>query len=40
LPKPDLIITIRPHVEGRALTLSPKSSRGEKWCAALALEFK
>ena len=40
LPKPDLIITIRPHAEGRTLTLSPESSRGEQWCATLALEFK
>jgi len=40
LPKPDLTITIRPHAEGRALTLSPEGSRGETWCAALALEFK
>jgi tRNA threonylcarbamoyladenosine biosynthesis protein TsaE len=40
LPKPDLIITIRPRDEGRTLTLSPKSSRGETWCAALAPEFK
>ena len=40
LPKPDLIITIRPLDEGRALTLSPKSSRGEMWCAALAPSFK
>jgi tRNA threonylcarbamoyladenosine biosynthesis protein TsaE len=40
LPKPDLTITIRPHAEGRSLTLSPGGSRGETWCAALALEFK
>ena len=40
LPKPDLIITIVPHAEGRALTLSPKSPRGENWCAALASEIK
>jgi tRNA threonylcarbamoyladenosine biosynthesis protein TsaE len=40
LPKPDLTITIRPHAEGRSLTLSPEGSRGETWCAALALEFK
>jgi tRNA threonylcarbamoyladenosine biosynthesis protein TsaE len=40
LPKPDLTITIRPHAEGRSLTLSPRGSRGETWCAALALEFK
>jgi tRNA threonylcarbamoyladenosine biosynthesis protein TsaE len=40
LPKPDLTITIGPHAEGRSLTLSPGGSRGETWCAALALEFK
>jgi len=40
LPKPDLTITIRPHAQGRTLTLSPTGSRGETWCAALALEFK
>lgn len=40
LPKPDLTITITPHAEGRSLTLSPEGSRGETWCAALALEFK
>ena len=40
LPKPDLTITIRAHAEGRSLTLSPEGSRGETWCAALALEFK
>lgn len=40
LPKPDLTITIRTHAEGRSLTLSPEGSRGETWCAALALEFK
>nr|WP_117167313.1 tRNA (adenosine(37)-N6)-threonylcarbamoyltransferase complex ATPase subunit type 1 TsaE [Pseudomonas capsici] len=40
LPKPDLTITIRPHEQGRSVTLSPQGSRGETWCAALALEFK
>jgi len=40
LPKPDMTITIGPHADGRALTLSPEGSRGEAWCAALALEFK
>jgi tRNA threonylcarbamoyladenosine biosynthesis protein TsaE len=40
LPKPDLTITIGSHAEGRSLTLSPGGSRGETWCAALALEFK
>ncbi|OCR24327.1 ATPase [Pseudomonas syringae] len=40
LPKPDLTITIGAHAEGRSLTLSPGGSRGETWCAALALEFK
>jgi tRNA threonylcarbamoyladenosine biosynthesis protein TsaE len=40
LPKPDLTITITSHAEGRSLTLSPGGSRGETWCAALALEFK
>lgn len=40
LPKPDMTITIGPHAEGRTLTLSPEGSRGEAWCAALALEFK
>ena len=40
LPKPDLTITIRPHNTGRALTLSPQGSRGEAWCAAVALEYK
>nr|WP_256675689.1 tRNA (adenosine(37)-N6)-threonylcarbamoyltransferase complex ATPase subunit type 1 TsaE [Pseudomonas sp. R5(2019)] len=40
LPKPDLTITIRPHAGGRSLSLSPLGSRGESWCAVLALEFK
>ncbi|WP_177522960.1 tRNA (adenosine(37)-N6)-threonylcarbamoyltransferase complex ATPase subunit type 1 TsaE [Pseudomonas sp. v388] len=40
LPKPDLTITIRPHGQGRSITLSPQGSRGESWCAILALEFK
>jgi len=40
LPKADLTITIRPHNTGRALTLSPQGSRGEAWCAAVALEYK
>nr|WP_228392680.1 tRNA (adenosine(37)-N6)-threonylcarbamoyltransferase complex ATPase subunit type 1 TsaE [Pseudomonas sp. FSL R10-0399] len=40
LPKADLTITIRPHNTGRALTLSPQGSRGETWCAAVALEYK
>lgn len=40
LPKPDMTITIRPQAQGRSLLLSPQGSRGEAWCAALALEFK
>ena len=40
LPKADLTITIRPHNTGRTLTLSPQGSRGEAWCAAVALEYK
>ena len=40
LPKPDLTITISPHNGGRSLSLLPQGSRGESWCAALALEFK
>lgn len=40
LPKPDLTITISPHEQGRSVTLSPQGSRGERWCAILALEFK
>lgn len=39
LPKPDLTITISPQAGGRSLNLSSQSSRGEAWCAALALEF-
>ncbi|WP_162873982.1 tRNA (adenosine(37)-N6)-threonylcarbamoyltransferase complex ATPase subunit type 1 TsaE, partial [Pseudomonas viridiflava] len=38
LPKPDLTITISPHGEGRSVILSPTGSRGERWCATLALE--
>nr|WP_017133331.1 tRNA (adenosine(37)-N6)-threonylcarbamoyltransferase complex ATPase subunit type 1 TsaE [Pseudomonas agarici] len=40
LPKPDLTITISPHNGGRSLCLLSQGSRGEAWCAALALEFK
>jgi len=40
LPKPDLTITISPHNSGRSLHLLSQGSRGEAWCAALALEFK
>ena len=40
LPKPDLTITISPQGPGRSVTLSPQGSRGESWCATLALEFK
>jgi tRNA threonylcarbamoyladenosine biosynthesis protein TsaE len=40
LPKPDLTITITPHNNGRSLHLLSQGSRGESWCAALALEFK
>ncbi|WP_297831576.1 tRNA (adenosine(37)-N6)-threonylcarbamoyltransferase complex ATPase subunit type 1 TsaE [Pseudomonas sp.] len=40
LPKPDMTITIEPHAEGRTLVLTPESSRGVTWCAALALEFQ
>ncbi|MGE8406540.1 MAG: tRNA (adenosine(37)-N6)-threonylcarbamoyltransferase complex ATPase subunit type 1 TsaE [Pseudomonas sp.] len=40
LPKPDLTITISPQAGGRSLNLLPQGSRGEAWCAALALEFK
>nr|WP_255263421.1 tRNA (adenosine(37)-N6)-threonylcarbamoyltransferase complex ATPase subunit type 1 TsaE [Pseudomonas aegrilactucae] len=39
LPKPDLTITISPQAGGRSLNLSAQGSRGEAWCAALALEF-
>ena len=40
LPKPDLTITISPHDSGRSLKILPRGSRGESWCAALALESK
>ena len=40
LPKPDLTITISPQDSGRSLKISPQGSRGESWCAALALESK
>jgi len=39
LPKPDLTITISPQADGRSLNLLPQGSRGEAWCAALALEI-
>jgi tRNA threonylcarbamoyladenosine biosynthesis protein TsaE len=38
LPKPDLTITISPQDSGRSLKISSQGSRGEAWCAALALE--
>ena len=38
LPKPDLTITIGPQDSGRSLKILAESSRGEAWCAALALE--
>ena len=38
LPKPDLTITISPQDSGRSLKILPQGSRGELWCAALALE--
>ncbi|MHC8316477.1 tRNA (adenosine(37)-N6)-threonylcarbamoyltransferase complex ATPase subunit type 1 TsaE [Pseudomonas sp. LB3P31] len=38
LPKPDLTITIGPQDSGRSLKILSQSSRGELWCAALALE--
>jgi len=38
LPKPDLTITISPQDSGRSLQIASQSSRGELWCAALALE--
>jgi len=38
LPKPDLTITIAAHGSGRSLKILPQGSRGESWCAALALE--
>ena len=40
LPKPDLTITISPQDSGRSLTILSQGSRGEAWCAALALEIK
>ncbi|MBV4460624.1 tRNA (adenosine(37)-N6)-threonylcarbamoyltransferase complex ATPase subunit type 1 TsaE [Pseudomonas sp. COR58] len=40
LPKPDLTITISPQDSGRSLTILSQGSRGEAWCAALALESK
>ncbi|KTC19760.1 tRNA threonylcarbamoyladenosine biosynthesis protein TsaE [Pseudomonas putida] len=39
LPKPDLTITISPQADGRSLNLLPQGSRGEAWCAALALDI-
>ncbi|MHA3738557.1 tRNA (adenosine(37)-N6)-threonylcarbamoyltransferase complex ATPase subunit type 1 TsaE [Pseudomonas sp. Eth.TT006] len=38
LPKPDLTITISPQDGGRSLKILSQGSRGEAWCAALALE--
>ena len=38
LPKPDLTITIGPQDSGRSLKILAQGSRGEVWCAALALE--
>jgi tRNA threonylcarbamoyladenosine biosynthesis protein TsaE len=38
LPKPDLTITISPQDSGRSLKILAQGSRGEAWCAALALE--
>ena len=38
LPKPDLTITISPQGTGRSLNILSQDSRGESWCAALALE--
>ncbi|WP_460154162.1 tRNA (adenosine(37)-N6)-threonylcarbamoyltransferase complex ATPase subunit type 1 TsaE [Pseudomonas sp. S2_B07] len=38
LPKPDLTITISPQDSGRSLKILSRGSRGETWCAALALE--
>ncbi|MBV7548586.1 tRNA (adenosine(37)-N6)-threonylcarbamoyltransferase complex ATPase subunit type 1 TsaE [Pseudomonas sp. PDM26] len=40
LPKPDLTITISPQDSGRSLNILSQGSRGETWCAALALESK
>ncbi|VEF07647.1 protein YjeE [Pseudomonas fluorescens] len=39
LPKPDLTITISPQDSGRSLKILSQGSRGEAWCAALALEI-
>jgi len=38
LPKADLTITISPQDSGRSLNILSQGSRGEAWCAALALE--
>jgi tRNA threonylcarbamoyladenosine biosynthesis protein TsaE len=38
LPKPDLTITISPQDSGRSLKILSQGSRGEAWCADLALE--
>ncbi len=38
LPKPDLTITISPQDSGRSLKILSQGSRGEAWCAALAME--
>ncbi len=40
LPKPDLTITISSQDSGRSLKILSQGSRGEAWCAALALESK
>jgi tRNA threonylcarbamoyladenosine biosynthesis protein TsaE len=40
LPKPDLTITISPQDSGRSLKILSQGSRGEAWCAALAVESK
>ena len=40
LPKPDQTITISPQDSGRSLKILSQGSRGEAWCAALALESK
>ncbi|MGE8067400.1 tRNA (adenosine(37)-N6)-threonylcarbamoyltransferase complex ATPase subunit type 1 TsaE [Pseudomonas sp. NPDC089569] len=40
LPKADLTITISPQDSGRSLNILSQGSRGEAWCAALALESK
>ncbi|MBA4273888.1 MAG: tRNA (adenosine(37)-N6)-threonylcarbamoyltransferase complex ATPase subunit type 1 TsaE, partial [Pseudomonas sp.] len=34
----DLTITISPQDSGRSLNILSQGSRGEAWCAALALE--